>query len=396
MKRIISLVLVMLMCSMTLASCFLTQIICKHDDPSRIVIVPRVEPTQTENGLTEGMKCTACGTMVVPQIVIAKLGGEEQGQYKLGLGVCAGDFSYGRINLTVASVVLNSEGKIVECRIDAVYNGYNADYDNQEIYINNFKTKAELGYDYLMSTYGQSTIGNNTVKEWFEQARAFEQWVVGKTANEVAHMELQTMPNGYIISADEDLLNAGCTIMITDFINAVVKACNDEQGMKFEANAPFTVGLGINNMDNGSSISSDDGASIKMISYIATSVIVNGKIVAALNDAAYTAVEFNIDGEVINDGSINFKTNRELKENHGMSNLHIDNNGDGICLEWYIQSNELSKYVVGMNESDLKNMRTQTVNGHTISADEALLNAGCTIDITYLQDVLVESVTNAR
>ena len=40
---------------------------CKHDDPTKIITVDAVAPTCQETGLTSGMKCTSCGTMVVPQ-----------------------------------------------------------------------------------------------------------------------------------------------------------------------------------------------------------------------------------------------------------------------------------------------------------------------------------------
>ena len=46
------------------------QINCRHDIPERIEIVPAKSPTCVETGLTEGMKCTICDTMVLPQTVI--------------------------------------------------------------------------------------------------------------------------------------------------------------------------------------------------------------------------------------------------------------------------------------------------------------------------------------
>ena len=46
---------------------------CKHDDPSQVVIVDAVAPTCYATGLTEGMKCNACGTMVLPQMVVQTL-----------------------------------------------------------------------------------------------------------------------------------------------------------------------------------------------------------------------------------------------------------------------------------------------------------------------------------
>ena len=45
-------------------------IVCKHDDPTRIVVVEAVAPTCQETGLTEGIKCTICDTLVVPQLIV--------------------------------------------------------------------------------------------------------------------------------------------------------------------------------------------------------------------------------------------------------------------------------------------------------------------------------------
>jgi hypothetical protein len=46
---------------------------CKHDDPTKIVVCEAKAPTCQEAGLTEGMKCTLCDTMVVPQTVVPKI-----------------------------------------------------------------------------------------------------------------------------------------------------------------------------------------------------------------------------------------------------------------------------------------------------------------------------------
>lgn len=44
--------------------------VCKHDDPTQIVVVESVAPTCQETGLTQGMKCTLCDIMVVPQATV--------------------------------------------------------------------------------------------------------------------------------------------------------------------------------------------------------------------------------------------------------------------------------------------------------------------------------------
>ncbi len=46
------------------------QINCHHNVPEKIVKVDAVAPTCMSTGLTEGLKCTICDTMVVPQTVI--------------------------------------------------------------------------------------------------------------------------------------------------------------------------------------------------------------------------------------------------------------------------------------------------------------------------------------
>ena len=43
---------------------------CKHEDPAKIVVVEAVAPTCQKTGLTEGKKCTNCGTMVLPQSIV--------------------------------------------------------------------------------------------------------------------------------------------------------------------------------------------------------------------------------------------------------------------------------------------------------------------------------------
>ena len=44
--------------------------VCKHDDPTQIVTVEAVLPTCQKTGLTMGMKCNLCETMVLPQTIV--------------------------------------------------------------------------------------------------------------------------------------------------------------------------------------------------------------------------------------------------------------------------------------------------------------------------------------
>ena len=298
-----------------------------------------------------------------------------------------------QVDGTVATVVTDADGKIVLCRVDAIQNKVTLDGGNYTI--TNTKSKMELGDDYNMAKYGHSLVGNETVKEWYEQAKAFETWCVGKTVNEVKGMATQTMDNGYVISKDQALLDAGCTISITDFVDAVVKACNDEQGVSFEAKGEFTLGLAINSYDSGSAAATAeaDGA-IQVYSDFAATVVQNGTILASLNDAIQPKSTFNAEGVT----GTSFKgTKRELKEDYNMAKYGHSLIGAETVAEWYVQSAAFSAHVAGKTVDAVKNLSTQTMdNGYVISADKALLDAGCTMSIDGIIDVVVKAAGNAR
>ena len=68
-----------------------------------------------------------------------------------------------------------------------------------------------------------------------------------------------------------------------------------------------------------------------------------------------------------------------------------DNNDDGIIKEWYEQSAAFSKYVVGLTAAEIAELETVLKNEHYIAADEELLNAGCTIQITGIKAVVAKA-----
>ena len=333
-------------------------------------------------------------------------------EYKLGMGIVVGTDSSAsataekagtaQIDATVAAVVLGKDGKIVACRLDAVQNKIAVAADGTLTIPETFKTKMELGDDYNMAKYGQSMDwnGDGVVKEWYDQAKAFENYVVGKTAAEVEAMATKVVEgSGYVISADDALLSAGCTIQITDFKAAVVKACNDEQGMSFKTASAFTLGVAASSANDGSTNATAEAAgSVQVYSDFAAAVVVDGKIVATLNDAIQPKIAVSTTGEI---GETTYvDTKRCLKEDYHMAayGQSMDWNNDGKVLEWYLQSEAFSKYVVGMTGEEVAAMATKEVEGkgYIISADDALLTAGCTIQITAIKAVVAKSVTNAR
>ena len=88
-----------------------------------------------------------------------------------------------------------------------------------------YRTKQEMGSDYNMKDI--SGIG----KEWNEQADFFAGYVKGMTGDEVSAIKTETNDAGAQVAADEDLY-AGCTIGVTEMIQAVEKACKQVDGVE--------------------------------------------------------------------------------------------------------------------------------------------------------------------
>ena len=102
--------------------------------------------------------------VVVLAVVLAVvfLGGNEtptptpatEKEYKLGMGVVVSTSSSktgnAQVDATVATVVLDAEGKIVACRLDVAQNKYAFNEDEEEIVFSVLETKMELQDRYNM------------------------------------------------------------------------------------------------------------------------------------------------------------------------------------------------------------------------------------------------------
>ena len=324
-------------------------------------------------------------------------GGTKEADYKLGLGVVVSTASSkegnAQVDATIATVVTDAEGKIVLCRIDVAQNKM-AITDGAVDTAKTFETKMELGSRYGMEGKVDND-GNGVMLEWDAQAKAFESYVVGKTGAEVAALKTQEA-GGHQIAVDQALLEAGCSMQITDFMAAVAKACADEQGMAFKAvPGTFTLGVAAKTAaaDSKAATAEADGL-VAMYSDIACAVVADGKVIATLNDAIQPKIDITVAGVPT---AQEFKgTKRELKEGYNMAAYGQPNVEGGTVKEWYIQSAAFSSYVLGKTAAEIAGMQTKEVNAHQISVEQALLDAGCTMQITGICAVVAQAANNAR
>ena len=318
--------------------------------------------------------------------------GKKEAEYKLGMGVATSlDSSkdgQAQVDSVVAAVVLDADGKIVACKLDAVQNKMKL--ENGVDTAATFKTKMELGDDYNMVKYSEAT------KEWYEQANNFAAYCVGKTASEVESTQTKVrndgLHDGYIVAADETLF-ASCSIQITSFVEAIVKACNDEQFTTFKTADEFTLGVAANSDASSSTNPTDEkDGSVNMYSEFAAAVVsTDGKILACLTDATQPKIGFDAEGTIT---SKTFNgTKRELKEGYNMVAY------SEATKEWYQQAKAFTDYCAGKTAAEVLAIETKVRadglhDGYIVAADETLF-ASCSIQITGMQNVIAKAADYA-
>ena len=307
-----------------------------------------------------------------------------EGTYTLGLGVVSNFDSSAagnaQIDTTFAAIVTDADGKIVSCRLDVAQNKMNV-ADGLVTTGNEYPTKMEKGTDYGMAPV--SSIG----AEWDAQAQAFEEFVVGKTVDEVVALETQES-NGHQVAVDETLF-AGCTMDIVDFKAAVEKAGSDAWAVTFTTADAFTLGVAAitDDADSTAPTADADGV-VKMYTEFGAAVVgADGTILAALNDAIQPNITVDPAGEIV---ATEYKgTKRELGADYGMAPV------SAIGVEWDAQSAAFSQFVVGKTADEVAALETQESNGHNVAVDETLY-ASCSMDITGMMAVISTAANYAR
>ncbi len=312
-------------------------------------------------------------------------GSADASAHKLGMGVSTSIASSAagnaQVDATVAAVILDADGKIVSCSIDVAQN--KMDITDGEVPEDaasmTFKSKKEKLEEYGMKA--ASGIG----KEWYEQAEAFEAYVVGMTADDVAAIPVETNEHG-VVAADETLL-AGCTMSISAFIDATVKACNDDSAADFTGDAKLALTCETS-VDSATASAEDgeDGTAAMYTSFAAVAVDNDGKLAAVCYDEVQPKVTFDEEGEITSDTSAEIKTKREKKDEYGMRGV------SGISAEWFEQDQAFETFVTGKTADEISAIPTETTdNGHVVTTDETLL-AGCTMSVGGMIDTVVKAM----
>ena len=261
-----------------------------------------------------------------------------------------------KVTVNAAAVALDANGKIAAVALDVVDVTVKYTADGKAVVSESYKTKYELGDAYNMVAYG------NAAKEWYAQADAFKGVVIGKTLDEVKALVVADTKKG-----TDAVVNAGCTIMINEFVLAIEKACANAADSNVVAENTLKVGFDTVVTPKDATADKDGQGKIETTVF-AAALDAEGKIVAAKSDCAQVTVTFNDKGESTFDASKAIKTKGELGADYGMVAY------GKAAKEWNEQAAAFDALTIGKKAADIAAFKADDNYG---SAD--VKAAGCTI-----------------
>lgn len=191
----------------------------------------------------------------------------------------------GQLTTTVAAVLIDSEGKVVKCAIDTAEAV--AEYTSEGKYIlgENFKTKYELGNDYGMKKASEIS------KEWYEQIDSLTTLVKGKNIEQIRKL----VADGG--QGTRDVIKAGCTINISDFVYAIEEAIKSASDS--DATGSSSLSVKISTAQSGKDATADKEGFNELKATITVNAIdKDGKTVATRSGTSEAKYIFNNKGEV--------------------------------------------------------------------------------------------------
>ena len=266
----------------------------------------------------------------------------------------------GKVAITAAVITVDAEGKVVACQLDTADLTVKFTADGKAVANDGFKTKYEQGKDYNMVTYG------GAAKEWFEQADAFEAFVVGKTLDEIKALVAEGN------KGTDAVIGAGCTIMIHEFVGAIEKAFANLADSTATAESALKLGMNVE-QTTADATEEKDGYNQVETTVFAAAVDAEGKVLVAASDCVQVKFTFNATGASTLDTTKAISSKREAGANYGMVAY------GGAAKEWFEQADAFNALCVGKTATEIKALCAADNYG----TDE-VKTAGCTILVNGL------------
>ena len=284
---------------------------------------------------------------------------------------------------TVVAITVNSEGIITHAEVDAAQTF--VEFDPYGVIVSDLNapifTKGELRDDYNMRRV--SDIG----REWYEQAAAFAEWMIGQTPAQVLGLSLSA---GGV--PEDAALTSSVTVNVSTYIEALRNAYANLRPI--DASGPFTMGIGIESkIDASFNVGEGRGPNGRgqIDSYVAVVTLdANGVIVAITLDSIQARLEWADDALLIGDINAPNRTKLEQGDDYNMRRA------SDIEREWDEQANALADWTIGRTLSQVLGMNVHDVDGRVNVPNEPELLASVTLPTGPFFSVIEKAVNNAR
>ncbi len=313
-----------------------------------------------------------CVLMVVSLFALAACDGNKDDTkketLKFGLGVfldgssaAATEDANGNVTsiVTAAAVLVDADGKIVKCALDTIETKGTFDTAGKATAPKTpVQSKYEQGDNYNMVAYGGAKA------EWYQQADNFCKLVEGKTVGQIAALVAEGN------KGTEEVVNAGCTIMIHEFVKAIDAAVKNAADSDATKDSKLSVAFSVE--VTAKDATEDADGQLKYETTVVAAALDGSKIIAAESDCVQADQKFGATGGSLS-GNFTHISKREQGDNYNMVTY------GGAKAEWYAQADAFDAALIGKTAGDVNALLGENGYGN---AD--LQSANCTILVNGL------------
>ena len=357
MKKIFALILAMALAVSLMTGCVATTVVignctCPTDG--------HVQPTENTTPTVEGAVKTGLS-------VSTKLSDSTSATAE-----AAGAAKY---DVTLAAVLVNDEGVIVDCVIDSIPATVNFDTKGQITSDLSMAvpTKNELGAAYNMVAYG------GAIAEWDAQVAAVAKYAIGKTVDELKNGDIDMVTGK---AKDGTDLASSATIYLAGYVYAIEAAVNNAQHLGAQAGDQLVLATQ-NSVGSSASATADKAGTIQLDADITALTKADGKITSCYIDSLQAKISIDANGAITTDLSAAVQTKNQLGEAYGMVAW------GKAKAEWNAQAAAFAAYVTGKTAAEVAGI---AITETTKPADGTDLATSVTISIGGFQALIAKAM----
>lgn len=280
---------------------------------------------------------------------------------------------------TVAAVAFDKDGKIVKALIDVAQTKLQYK-DGKVETTDDAKSKKDLKFDYKMKD------ASPIKKEWFEQIASFEEWLVGKTIDDLKNLKTYEKDPAHKECPDDEDLKTSVTIDIGNYRKAVIEAYEKKQDAKGGAK----LGMGMKT-DTKKSKAKDDKGYSAQINTTASCVVMDkdGKVVRPIIDTVQNKVAFTPEGKFAE----GVNTKEETKTKLDLGDAYNMRKASKIKKEWFEQIASFQEWMIGKDKAAITGLPVEKRDdAHPAIPTDPDLTSSVTISVENYQAVVAEAM----